>query len=110
MRPSRSWIMRFVKVIGWSSALCLSATLLQAQETNEVEVLRRQLKEATENFEKVVKEQRQIIDSLNQRLEALSQQQQQGQITNVQQKPLIATTPSTGTNQPSGKPSPNDQA
>jgi hypothetical protein len=100
--------MRLVKVIGWSSALCLSATLLQAQETNEVEVLRRQLKEATENFEKVVREQRQVIDSLNQRLEALSQQQ--GQITNAQQKPVVATVPSAGTNQPSAAPSPNDQA
>jgi hypothetical protein len=87
--------MKFVKVIGWSSALCLSATLLQAQETNEVEVLRRQLKEATENFDRVVREQRQIIDALSKRLDSMQQQLSAG--TNAQQQPLIATTPQTGT-------------
>ncbi|MDB6122027.1 MAG: hypothetical protein JWQ71_1020, partial [Pedosphaera sp.] len=66
--------MKFVKIIGWSSALCLSATLLQAQETNEVELLKRQFKEATENFDKTVREQRQIIDSLSKRLDAVQQQ------------------------------------
>ncbi|WP_150107585.1 TonB-dependent receptor [Pedosphaera parvula] len=101
--------MKIYKIIGWSSALCLSATLLRAQETNEVELLRRQLKDATENFDKVVREQRQIIDSLNKRLDALSQSQ--GQITNAQQQPMLATSPSASTNQPSASTPPtNDQA
>ena len=66
--------MKFYKLAGSVSILCLSASLLQAQETNEVELLKRQLKEATDNFDKVMKEQRQIIDSLNHRLDAVQQQ------------------------------------
>lgn len=62
-------------IIRWSSALCLSATLLQAQETNEVEILKRQLKEATDKFDKALQEQRRVIDSLNQRLDAIQKQQ-----------------------------------
>ncbi|MDB6017849.1 MAG: hypothetical protein JWR19_2338 [Pedosphaera sp.] len=63
--------MKFSKLMGWSSAFCLGATLLQAQETNEVEQLKQQLKEATANFDRVIKEQRQIIDSLNHRLDVV---------------------------------------
>ena len=57
----------------WSSALCLSAMTLTAQETNEVELLRRQLREATESFDKVVQQQRQVIESLTKKVEALDQ-------------------------------------
>src|SRR5258707_15703698 len=85
--------MRFWKCASWSLALCLGVARLQAQETNEVEALRRQLKEATENFEKTMREQRQIIDSLNQRLDAL-----QAALTN-QPKQAIAP-PGVATNQP----------
>jgi hypothetical protein len=57
--------------LGWSSALCLGAAALQAQETNEIEQLRKQLKEATEMFQKSSEQYRQTMDALNRRLEAL---------------------------------------
>src|SRR5262247_1312333 len=57
--------------LGWSSALCLGAAAIQAQETNEIEQLRKQLKEATENFQKASEQYRQTIDAIHRRLEAL---------------------------------------
>src|SRR4030095_7062415 len=48
----------------WSSALCLSAISLQAQETNEVEKLSKQLKQMQENFEKQQREMRENLDRL----------------------------------------------
>ncbi len=56
------------KILVWSSALCLSASTLTAQETNEVEALKRQLKQATEGFQKSIDEQRRIIDELNRKI------------------------------------------
>src|SRR5688572_16046083 len=67
--------MKFKTVMGWSSALCLSVCALQAQETNEIEALRKQLKQATDDFEKVMREQRRAIDGLNQKIQALEQAQ-----------------------------------
>src|SRR5262245_4796814 len=61
--------------LGFSTALLLGATVLHAQETNDVEALKRQLKEATDNFEKLIREQRQVIDTLNQRLDTMEKQQ-----------------------------------
>jgi len=49
--------------------LCLSASALQAQQTNEVEALKRQLQEATEKFDRALQEHRKIIDDLNRRLQ-----------------------------------------
>ena len=63
--------MKLRTVLGWSSALCLGAGLLQAQETNEIEQLRKQLKEATEAYQKAAEQYRQTIDALNRRLEAV---------------------------------------
>src|SRR5258705_11960059 len=63
--------MKFKSLIGWSSALCLSGMRLMAQETNETEALRRQLKQATEAFEKALQENRKVIDALSNRLEVL---------------------------------------
>ena len=37
--------MKLYRVLGWSSALCLSSVVLQAQETNEIEQLKRQVQE-----------------------------------------------------------------
>lgn len=54
---------------------CVIGVGAWAAETNEVEALRRQLREATENFERVVKEQRQTIDGLSKKLDALQQEQ-----------------------------------
>src|SRR6266850_1101222 len=60
--------------LGLSSALCVSALSLSAQETSETEALKKQLKQATENFEKALQENRKIIDALSNRLETLERQ------------------------------------
>ena len=62
-------------VLGWSSALCLSAMIAQAQATNEVEQLKRQLQQLQENFERVQREQRQQIEALTKKLDDLTKQQ-----------------------------------
>ncbi|MBK7999363.1 MAG: hypothetical protein IPK15_11795 [Verrucomicrobia bacterium] len=59
------------QILGWSSALCLGASALQAQETSEVEALKRQLKQATESFQKAIDEQRRVIDELNRKIETI---------------------------------------
>lgn len=66
--------MKFRRMIGWSSALWLSAVLAQAQETNSIEQLKQQLKEATEKFDKALQEQRRVIEDLNRRLDAVQKQ------------------------------------
>src|SRR2546430_13787185 len=53
--------------------LGLSAVSLMAQES-ETEALRKQLKQATENFDKALQENRKIIDALSNRLETLERQ------------------------------------
>ena len=66
-------------LIGWSSALCLSAVIAQAQETNEVDKLDQRLKqiqesfekqqrEMRENFERLIREQQAQIESLKKQL------------------------------------------
>jgi hypothetical protein len=62
-------------LLGWSSALCLSALIAQAQETNEVEQLKRQLQQLQENFERVQREQHQQIETLTRKLDDLARQQ-----------------------------------
>ena len=64
--------------------------MLVAQEANETEALKRQLKEATEKFEKALQEHRQTIELLSKKLEAV-QQQQQGAATNRNQTALPAS-------------------
>ncbi len=81
--------MKLKHLLGWSSALCLSTTLLRAQEANETEVLKKQLKETTERFEKALQEQRQMIELLNKKLEAV--QRQQATATNRDQTGIPAT-------------------
>ena len=53
------------------TAIGAGANSLQAQTTNELDTLKRQLKEATENFDRVTREQRQIIDALTKRLDEM---------------------------------------
>ena len=72
------------KIFRIGLAFGLAATGFQAQAQSEVEVLKRQLKEATDNFQKTIEQHRLIIESLNKRLDAL--QQQQTAVTNEQQK------------------------
>lgn len=66
--------MNLRKLARWSSTVCLSALTLTAQETNEVEQLKKQLKELSENFERVQQEQRRQIEALTRQIEALQQQ------------------------------------
>ena len=68
--------MKLKKLLGVSSALCLCVTMAQAQETNEVEQLKQQLRQMQESFEKVQNEQRLQINALTQKLDELSLQQQ----------------------------------
>lgn len=65
--------MNLKTVVGWSSALWLGANALHAQETNDLELLKRQLKAATEQFEKAMQDQRRVIDTLSRKIEALEQ-------------------------------------
>ena len=51
-------------LIGWSSALCLSAIVAQAQETNEVDKLDQRLKQIQESFEKQQREMRENFERL----------------------------------------------
>lgn len=61
--------------------MCLSLSLLQAQETtNEVQELKRQLKEAQDILQKAVEQHRQTIEALSRKLEAL--QHPQAAVTN----------------------------
>jgi len=66
--------MKIASIIGLSSALCLSAIPLAAQETNETEALKKQLQQATQAFERALQENRKIMESLSNRLEVLEHQ------------------------------------
>src|SRR5438876_523594 len=75
--------MKIVKLLGLSSALCLGAMPLPAQETNNVEQLKKQLQELQESFQKTQRQQRQQIDAPRKQIEAL----QQAALTN---RPAVA--------------------
>src|SRR2546429_9702983 len=63
--------MKFGKVLGLSSALCLAALPLAAQETNNVEQLKKQLEELKENLQKIQQQQREQIEALQKQIDAL---------------------------------------
>ncbi len=67
--------MKLIRILRWSSAFCLSAIIVQAQETNQIEQLKKQLQEVQENFEKVQRQQREQIEALTKQLNELIQQQ-----------------------------------
>src|SRR6187401_3123771 len=54
--------------------VCLSAAVASAQES-ELDAVKRQLKEATELFQKTMEQQRQVIESLGKKVSALEAQQ-----------------------------------
>jgi hypothetical protein len=91
--------MKGFKPIGMTvlaSALAANTGLLHAQETNEVEQLRRQVQAMKEQFEKTEAEQKAEIDSLRRQIESLAPRQS-GATTNI----VLAGTPaaaSPGTN------------
>src|SRR5215210_490110 len=59
--------------LGWM--ICLTVSAAQAQQANEIEALKRQLQQATENFDKTLQEHRKIIDDLNRRLQEVQAEQ-----------------------------------
>ena len=70
--------MKLKYLLGWSSALCLSALVAQAQETNEVEKLNQKLKQIQETFEKQQREMKESFERMlheqQAQIEALKQQ------------------------------------
>src|SRR5258706_7202580 len=83
--------MKLKNLLGWSSALCLSACVLQAQETNEAAKFEQQLKQIQENFDKQQREMRESFEKM--------MREQQTQIDEL--KKQLATTP---TNPPAAAP------
>src|SRR6266478_1766320 len=88
--------MKLKNLLGWSSALCLSASALQAQETSETEKLNKQLKQLQESFEKQQAEMKATFERLV--------REQQAQIDTL--KKQIAT----GTNAVPAQPNPPETA
>src|SRR5438105_3873658 len=71
--------MKIRNLLGWSSALCLGISTLQAQEANQLDKVNQQLKqmqenfakqqrEMKENFERLVREQQAQIDALKKQI------------------------------------------
>jgi hypothetical protein len=69
----------------------LAVPVAQAQETNQVEQLKRQLQQMQENFDRVQREQKAQIDSLSKQLDMLLRQQQAAAA--VTSAPPAAATP-----------------
>jgi hypothetical protein len=67
--------MKIMKWFGLLSTFCLSATALAAQETNQVEQLKKQLQELQSGFQKVQEQQRQQIEALQKQIETLLQRE-----------------------------------
>jgi hypothetical protein len=85
--------MKILRTLGWSSALCLSVLTLQAQETNEVEQLRKQLQQMQQGFERVQQEQKRQIEMLMQQIDAMQKKQaavdtEQERLRNEMDRPI----------------------
>src|SRR4029434_2391458 len=78
----------------WSSALCLGACALQAQETKSLEDVQKQLQQMQDNFNKVVQEQQKKIEELNRQ----GQDLKKAQVAPPTNAPMVAAT----TNAPPG--------
>lgn len=63
--------MKIKFVLGWLSALSVGVSALSAQEAGDLESLRKQLRQATESFEKAMQDQRRVIDALNEKVQAM---------------------------------------
>src|ERR1043166_719351 len=64
-----------IKKIALVSAIMLAASALPAQETNQIDALKRQLQQMQETFDRVQREQRQQIEALTKKLDDLTKQQ-----------------------------------
>src|SRR5262245_39449829 len=73
--------MKKISVNGLSSALCLVAVAATAQETSEIEQIRRQLQEANEAFRKAMEQYQKSTEALNKRLEQIQGKGVAGQTT-----------------------------
>lgn len=69
---------RVMSISVLASALGLGTSVLQAQETNEIEQLRVQLQQVQENFERAEREHREQVEALSKKLDALARQQPAG--------------------------------
>src|SRR5687768_9376936 len=92
--------MKILKMIGLSSALCLSAITLSAQETNEVGQLKKQLQQMQENFDKVQREQKEQLDLLMKQIETLQKNQttvsaEQEKLKQEMARPIAEAAPAT---------------
>src|SRR5436190_9103168 len=67
--------MKLKLVLGWSSALCLSACALQAQETKSLDEVQKQLQQMKQAFDKLMQEQQKKIEELSRQLEELKKGQ-----------------------------------
>lgn len=67
--------MRLKPWLGWSSALYLSVTLLQAQETKSLDDVQKELQQMKESFDKIMQEQQKKIEELNRQVEELKKAQ-----------------------------------
>ena len=91
--------MKLKKILGWSSALCLCATIAQAQETNQPAGLDQRLMQMQEKFEQREREMEARFDkkitAQDAEIEALKKQLA-GTATNPPAQ-VVAGTPSTNT-------------
>ncbi|HXJ61666.1 MAG TPA: hypothetical protein VNU68_33920 [Verrucomicrobiae bacterium] len=67
--------MKLKLVLGWSSALCLGACALQAQETKSLDEVQKQLQQMKQAFDKLMQEQQKKIEELSRQLEELKKGQ-----------------------------------
>ena len=67
--------MKMMKVFGWSWVFYLSQVALHGQETNQVDQLRKEIRQLQENLERVQREQRAQIEALTKKLEELTREQ-----------------------------------
>jgi len=89
--------MKLSLLLGWSSALCLSAMPLRAQETNQLEQLKKQLQEMQQSFERIQREQQGQIETLRKQIESLQKQPSAPEAAKPKtiETPLPTATPST---------------
>jgi len=87
----KSKLLKLMSVVG-ALGLCVSSS--PAQETNEVEQLKKQVRQLQENFDRVQREHQEQIDTLLKKLDGLAKRQQT-EPKKVEQKPSPAAPPET---------------
>jgi len=76
-------LLKSVRKMAGVSALVLGATAIQAQETNQLNQLQRQLEQMQANFDRVVREQQAQIEALKKQVAAMSAQERPPAATNA---------------------------